>query len=309
MYSNHSLVSHLHLACTGDLFVAKLAFGAFVSPVLFLLLHTPAFLRLQAAITRRCGVAAKDVTDPDAEQQAKGSDHAAGSDRVEGRAEVRLKHMHGSDDAPQTQLKRKEDENGTDQKQGNGDGSDGQGDVELHTEAASVVTLMDDALVLGPLVPLVLPLVFLASAGHLAVFHLLSTQYSLQTKNDTLPETSYLYVSLLLGSALSVWFWADNPAVHGSVLVYVGVPLGIVLGLCCSVVCERRYRKDGSDTTPPPPPSRPSNGTAGNNEAKAQPEGPQAVAVTLSPLATVCLHRHTSEPHPRDDIVLAVVSL
>ena len=132
-------------------------------------------------------------------------------------------------------------------------GSSGENTVELDTEVASVVMLLDDALMLGAVVPLVLPLVLLASASHLAVFNLLATQFYLKPRNDTMPGCAYLYTSLGMGAALSIWFYVDNPQLHGANLVYWGMPLGIIFGLCCSMAWEK-WSKSGPGLGPISPP-------------------------------------------------------
>lgn len=104
--------------------------------------------------------------------------------------------------------------------------------ASLDTETAAVVMWMDLALIFGFAVPLVLPLLCLAFAGHLAVFHLAREQLGMQVKYDATPPCHYLLLSLVLGCGLNMAFFMDNEdRVAGAHLVYVGIPAGALAGL------------------------------------------------------------------------------
>merc|ERR1711871_613801 len=103
------------------------------------------------------------------------------------------------------------------------------------------------ALVLGFVYPILTPLISLFFAIPAACFHVIITRWRLPTVNLTRPSARYLYVSLMLGCALIMGVYADN-ALHGRVLVFIGVPLCACLGL----VTGHRSVKDsesGSVTT------------------------------------------------------------
>merc|ERR1711924_551838 len=83
----------------------------------------------------------------------------------------------------------------------------------------------------GFVVPLVLPLICISFASQLAVFHLALQEHSAEVKYETKPAASYLFVSVCLGSALSMWFYIDNAEqIEGEYLVCIGVPMGALMG-------------------------------------------------------------------------------
>ena len=101
----------------------------------------------------------------------------------------------------------------------------------LDVEMASMVMMMDLGLIFGFAIPPVLPLLYIAFAAHLAVFHLAAERLGMQTKYEAKPATHYLVLSLLMGSALNVWFFVDNrDSIAGWTLVCIGVPLSVCVG-------------------------------------------------------------------------------
>ena len=117
------------------------------------------------------------------------------------------------------------------------------------TELAGVVMLMDLALIFGFAIPLLLPLLCVAFAAQLAVFHLCTTRFGMTMEYHARPACRYLAVSVLLGSGLNVWFFVDNGSqVVGEAFVVWGVPVGLCLGLAAGVVWHRAAcaRRGGS---------------------------------------------------------------
>merc|ERR1712166_1644850 len=102
----------------------------------------------------------------------------------------------------------------------------------LDTQFAGDIMLLEIAMVLGASVPVVLPLVCVAFATNLAVFRAARSKLGLRVKHEAKPAFGYLVVSLVLGCTLNVWFFIDNAdLVGGSLLVCIGVPASILLGL------------------------------------------------------------------------------
>ena len=112
----------------------------------------------------------------------------------------------------------------------------------LATQFAGDIMLLDIAMVLGASVPVVLPLVCVAFAAHLAVFRAARSKLDLRVNHEAKPAFGYLVVSLVLGCTLNVWFFIDNAdLVGGSLLVCIGVPASILLSLALSLIwCNKR---------------------------------------------------------------------
>ena len=50
-------------------------------------------------------------------------------------------------------------------------------------------------------------------------------------------------VSLLLGAGLLLWFFVSNAdRIHGSMIVYIGLPLGLACGAGCSLAWQLRHK-------------------------------------------------------------------
>ena len=61
----------------------------------------------------------------------------------------------------------------------------------MDTELAGVVMLMDLALIFGLAVPVVLPMLCISFAGHLATFHLAREHLGMQIKYEAKPAMRY----------------------------------------------------------------------------------------------------------------------
>jgi hypothetical protein len=97
----------------------------------------------------------------------------------------------------------------------------------------------------------VLPLLCIAFAAHLAVFHLAAERLGIQTKYEAKPATHYLVLSLLMGSALNVWFFVDNrDSIAGWTLVCIGVPLSVCVGFGIGATWHWLTRDQVSQATP-----------------------------------------------------------
>ena len=94
--------------------------------------------------------------------------------------------------------------------------------IDLSVEVAGVTMLLEYCLVLGFVVPLILPLTGITFLLHLAVFHR-SVENGFTLQMDSTPSSLYLFVSFLIGCALVIWFFWEN-ALHGKELVAAGVP-------------------------------------------------------------------------------------
>ena len=102
----------------------------------------------------------------------------------------------------------------------------------LDVELAGIIMLMDLCLIFGFAVPLVLPLLCVAFAAHMAVFHLAASRLQQKVKYDCKPAGKYLFVSAIIGNGLNLWFFIDNAdQIVGQTLVYIGIPVGICVGL------------------------------------------------------------------------------
>ena len=114
--------------------------------------------------------------------------------------------------------------------------------ASLDVELAGAIMLMELCMVWGLAVPLVLPLVCVSFASHLAVFHLSVVEHDVEVKYETKPPVWYLIVSVCLGSTLNMWFYIDNATqIEGEYLVYIGVPASLVLGLVLAImVCTHQ---------------------------------------------------------------------
>ena len=89
--------------------------------------------------------------------------------------------------------------------------------------------LLEYCLVLGFVVPLILPLTGITFLLHLAVFHR-SVENGFTLQMDAKPSSLYLRGSFLLGCALVIWFFWEND-LQGKELVAAGVP-SMVLAAC-----------------------------------------------------------------------------
>ena len=102
--------------------------------------------------------------------------------------------------------------------------------MDLCAEVAGVAMFLEYCLVLGFVVPLIMPLTGIAFLLHLAVFRRF-VHNGLLLKMDSEPSLLYLCGSFLLGCALVIWFFWEND-LHGKELVAAGVPT-MMLAACC----------------------------------------------------------------------------
>ena len=92
--------------------------------------------------------------------------------------------------------------------------------------------MLDEVLVFGLAVPVIVPLACLAVLVRLAVVQLVTGRLGMQVhkkKYAGLLRANFI-VSLLLGAAFNLWFFIDNDRKLDGVLVYIGIPLGLVFG-------------------------------------------------------------------------------
>ena len=82
--------------------------------------------------------------------------------------------------------------------------------------------LLEYCLVLGFVVPLILPLTGITFLLHLAVFHR-SVENGFTLQMNSKPSSLYLCVPFLLGCVLVIWFFWENN-LQGKELVIAGVP-------------------------------------------------------------------------------------
>ena len=101
--------------------------------------------------------------------------------------------------------------------------------TDLDIEAAGTVMLLELVLVLGFVVPLLLPVTAAAMFVHGITFEICVQYQGAVLMHEARPPTQYLFVSLLLGVGLVLWMFAEC-GWAGSILVYVGVPLSSMLG-------------------------------------------------------------------------------
>merc|ERR1711871_410601 len=94
--------------------------------------------------------------------------------------------------------------------------------INLSVEVAGVTMLLEYCLVLGFVVPLILPLTGITFLLHLAVFHR-SVKNGFTLQMDAKPSSLYLCGPFLLGCALVIWFFWENN-LQGKELVIAGVP-------------------------------------------------------------------------------------
>ena len=102
--------------------------------------------------------------------------------------------------------------------------------MDLCAEVAGVAMFFEYCLVLGFVVPLIMPLTGIAFLLNLAVCRH-SVNNGLLLKMDSEPSLLYLCGSFLFGCALVIWFFWEN-ALHGKELVAAGVPT-MMLAACC----------------------------------------------------------------------------
>ena len=95
--------------------------------------------------------------------------------------------------------------------------------VDVSVEIAGIVMLLEYCVVLGFVVPVILPLTALTIVAHLAVFHY-ATQLGHKLEMDAKPSTIHLRGSAVLGYALITWFFIEND-LYGQELVAVGMPV------------------------------------------------------------------------------------
>ena len=111
----------------------------------------------------------------------------------------------------------------------------------MDVELAGMVMLMEFAIVFGVISPLVVPLVCVALASHLAAFRFACEHQGMSVKYEARPAFAYLLVSLCLGNGLLVWFFIDNRSmIQGSLVVAIGVPVCGIIGLCSGIAWEHR---------------------------------------------------------------------
>ena len=101
--------------------------------------------------------------------------------------------------------------------------------TDLDTEAAGTIMLLELVLVLGFVVPVLLPVTAAAMLLHGITFEICVQHQGAVLMHEARPPTQYLFFSLLLGVGLVLWMFAEC-GWAGSILVYVGVPLSSMLG-------------------------------------------------------------------------------
>jgi len=104
----------------------------------------------------------------------------------------------------------------------------------LDIELAQGLSLLAGSIVLGIAVPELTLMACLAIAGRLAAVHLVTSRLGVrfEKEHNQPPSWWYLLAAILLGSGLVLWFFASNAAqIHGEMIVFIGVPLAILLGL------------------------------------------------------------------------------
>ena len=101
--------------------------------------------------------------------------------------------------------------------------------TDLDTEAAGTIMLLELVLVLGFVVPVLLPVTAAAMLLHGITFEICVQHQGAVLMHQARPPTQYLFVSLLLGVGLVLWMFAEC-GWAGSIMVYVGVPLSSMLG-------------------------------------------------------------------------------
>ena len=105
--------------------------------------------------------------------------------------------------------------------------------LSLDHEVVMVSMLLDEVLVLGIAVPLILPLAGLAIGGRLAAVYLVTSKLGVQFQHfeNVQPQWCYLCASLLIGALLLLWFFASNEGhICGVLVVYAGLPIGLAVG-------------------------------------------------------------------------------
>jgi len=105
---------------------------------------------------------------------------------------------------------------------------------ESDIELSFILIFIEQLLVLGFLVPLVLPLSAIAIAANCCVYHTGVETLNLpvnppQGQKPPRPSLRYLFASHAIGCSLVIWFFVEN-MLSGYVLVCVGVPLSACLG-------------------------------------------------------------------------------
>jgi len=96
--------------------------------------------------------------------------------------------------------------------------------AEVDCEVAGIVMFVDLALVLGFCVPCIIPLCALALLLHAAVFNLCVVKFGIKLTDKAKPESRYLWLSLTLGWALTLWFFVET-GLQGQWLVGLAAPL------------------------------------------------------------------------------------
>ena len=111
-----------------------------------------------------------------------------------------------------------------------------------------VVMLLEIPLVLGFVVPLLVPLAFLSTGLHTLVFHFSVSSLGIQLKNHARPSTHYLWLSSFLGWALQVWLYYES-GLSGWWLVMGGPPFLVCLILSIPWMLKRHARTTTFDST------------------------------------------------------------
>ena len=122
--------------------------------------------------------------------------------------------------------------------------------LDLDLELVLLWMVLDEVLVLGLAVPVVLPLGCLAVASRLAAVHLVTSRLGVEFEHGqgAGPAWWFFLVSLLLGAALLLWFFVSNAGlISGSLIFYVGAPVGLLVGGSASWAwhLKRRGAADG----------------------------------------------------------------
>ena len=121
--------------------------------------------------------------------------------------------------------------------------------LDLDLELVLLWMVLDEVLVLGLAVPVVLPLGCLAVASRLAAVHLVTSRLGVEFEHSqsAVPAWWSFLVSLLLGAGLLLWFFVSNAGlISGGLLFYVGAPVGLLVGGSASWAWQLK-RRGGAD--------------------------------------------------------------
>ena len=111
--------------------------------------------------------------------------------------------------------------------------------LDLDLELVLLWMVLDEVLVLGLAVPVVLPLGCLAVTSRLAAVHLVTSRLGVEFRHGqgAGPAWWSFLASLMLGAALLLWFFISNAGlISGTLIFYVGAPVGLLVGVATSLV-------------------------------------------------------------------------